>query len=59
MAQLEESYYKRILKTVPAEKVFKVMSAEDDFHRRMVQGQRGGKWGKDKFHEGSRPQHER
>ena len=40
MAQVEQSYYKRILKVVPAEKVLKVMRAEDDFHRRMVQNQR-------------------
>ena len=40
-AQIEESYYKRMLKVVPAEKVFKVMMAEDDFHRRMVRGNRG------------------
>jgi polyhydroxyalkanoate synthesis regulator phasin len=43
MAELEESYYQRFLKTLPAAKVFKVMKAEDDFHRRMVQGQRQGK----------------
>lgn len=41
MAQQEQSYYKRILKVVPAEKVLKVMRAEDDFHKRMVQKQRG------------------
>lgn len=41
MAELEQNYYKRILKVVPPEKVFRVMKAEDDFHRRMVQGQRG------------------
>lgn len=41
MAKLEQDYYKRFTKAVPAEKVFKVMKAEDDFHRRMVQGQRG------------------
>ena len=52
MAELEQSYYKRMLKTVPPEKVFKVMKAEDDFHRRMVQGQRG------KHREGKRPRSE-
>lgn len=41
IAQVEENYYKRILKVVPADKVFKVIKAEDDFHRRMVQRQRG------------------
>lgn len=40
MAEVERDTYKRILKVVPAEKVFKVMKAEDEFHRRMVQGQR-------------------
>lgn len=40
MAEVERDTYKRILKVVPAEKVFKVMKAEDDFHRRMVQGPR-------------------
>lgn len=37
-AQLEQNYYKRLVEAVPASKVFKVMKAEDDFHRRMVQG---------------------
>ncbi len=37
--QLEQTYYKRFVEIVPASKVFKVMKAEDDFHRRMVQGQ--------------------
>lgn len=40
MSELEQTFYQRIIKNVPAEKVFKVMQAEDDFHRRMVQGQR-------------------
>ena len=39
-AELEQKYYQRMLKVVPPEKLFKVMQAEDDFHRRMVQGQR-------------------
>lgn len=43
-AQLEQNYYRRLLEVVPASKVFKVMKAEDDFHRRMVQGPRG-RWG--------------
>jgi len=42
-AQLEQAYYIRLLALVPASKVFKVMSAEDDFHRRMVQQGRGRK----------------
>lgn len=39
MAVIEQTFYKRVLKDVPAEKVFKVIKAEDDFHRRMVQRQ--------------------
>lgn len=35
-AELEQDYYKRILRKLPAEKLFKMMKAEDDFHRRMV-----------------------
>lgn len=55
MAKLEQDYYKRILKVIPAEKVLKVMKAEDDFHRRMVQGsRRRGKPGENP--EGRRPQ---
>ena len=41
MAELEQNYYKRFMKVIPPEKVFQVMKAEDDFHRRMVQRQRG------------------
>ena len=40
MAELEQSYYKRILKVIPPEKVWRVMKAEDEFHRRMVRGKR-------------------
>lgn len=40
MAKVELDYYKKLVKAVPAEKVFKAMSAEDKFHRQMVQGQR-------------------
>ena len=55
MAKLEQDCYKRILKVIPAEKVLKVMKAEDDFHRRMVQGsRRRGKPGENP--EGRRPQ---
>lgn len=41
MAELERNCFEHILKVVPPEKVLKVIEAEDDFHRRMVQGQRG------------------
>ena len=40
MAVLEQKYYKRMVNAVPADKVFKVIKADDEFHRRMVQGQR-------------------
>lgn len=35
-AELEDSYYKRILKAVPADKVFKAMSSEDEFFRTVL-----------------------
>ena len=41
MAELEQEYYKRIMKVVPANKIIKVMRAEDNFHKRMVQNNRG------------------
>ena len=41
MAELEQSYYKRFLRVVSPEKLFRMMKAEDDFHRRMVRGERG------------------
>lgn len=37
-AELEESYYKKMCKVVPAKKVFEAMIAEDLFHRNMLQG---------------------
>ncbi len=40
MAEMEADFYKNIVKVIPAEKAFKVMKAEDDFHRKMVQRQR-------------------
>lgn len=40
MSKVEQSYYKRILAAIPAEKVWLVMKAEDEFHRRMVRGKR-------------------
>ena len=46
MAELEQEYYKRIMKVVPANKIIKVMRAEDNFHRRMVQNNRGRQTGK-------------
>lgn len=36
MAQIQESYYKKLSKVVPAQKVYKAMLAEDVFHRMML-----------------------
>ena len=36
IAQIEETYYKRMCKAVPAQKVFMAMQAEDDFHRQAL-----------------------
>jgi len=36
MAQLEESYYKKLCKLLPSPKVYKAMLAEDMFHRDML-----------------------
>lgn len=44
MAEVEASYYKRICKVVPAEKMFKLMLAEDQFHRQMVKGGTQHQW---------------
>ncbi len=35
-AQLEEQYFKRMCKVIPARKVYLVMKAEDKFHRKML-----------------------
>lgn len=40
MAQLEQDYYDRLCRAVPAGKVFKAMQAEDRFHRNMVRQSR-------------------
>ena len=36
IAQIEETYYKRMCKVVPAKKVFMAMQAQDDFHRQAL-----------------------
>ena len=36
IAQIEETYYKRMCKAVPAKKVFMAIQAEDDFHRQAL-----------------------
>lgn len=38
VTKVEEDYYKRLCKVVSAEKMFKLMKAEDHFHRQMVRG---------------------
>jgi len=36
MAQIQESYYKKMYKAVPAQKVYRAMIAEDIYHRMML-----------------------
>jgi len=36
MAEVQESYYKKLYKAVPAQKVYKAMLAEDIYHRMML-----------------------
>ena len=36
MAQIQENYYKKLYKAVPAEKVYKAKLAEDIYHRMML-----------------------
>ena len=36
MAQIQENYYKKLSKEVPAQKVYKALLAEDDYHRMML-----------------------
>lgn len=36
MAQIQENYYKKLYKAVPAQKVYKAMLAEDIYHRMML-----------------------
>ena len=38
MAQLEVSYYKKMCQDVSPKKVYRAMCAEDQFHRRMLEG---------------------
>lgn len=40
MAELERSYCKKMLKVLPAGKILKLMRAEDEIHRKMVQRSR-------------------
>ena len=36
-ADIEESYYKKMCKAIPAKKVYAIMRADGDFHREMLQ----------------------
>lgn len=36
MAEIQENYYKKLSKAVPAQKVYKAMLAEDIYHRMML-----------------------
>ena len=36
IAQIQENYYKKLYKAVPAQKVYKAMLAEDNYHRMML-----------------------
>lgn len=36
LAEVEDSYYKKMCKAIPAKKVHEAMKAEDRFHRRML-----------------------
>ena len=44
VAEVEADYYKRLCKAVGAEKMFKLMQAEDKFHRQMVRGGNQHQW---------------
>ena len=36
LAEVEDTYYRKMCKTIPAKKVHEAMKAEDRFHRRML-----------------------
>ena len=38
LKQLDQTYHKKMMKVVPASKVFDAMRAENDFHRNMMKG---------------------
>lgn len=37
LAELEDSYYKKMCRAIPSKKVFAAMKAKDKFHRKMLQ----------------------
>ncbi len=41
-AQIEETYYKKMCKTISAKKVYRLKMADDAFHREMLRGFGGG-----------------
>ena len=44
LKQLDQTYHKKMMKVVPASKVFDAIRAENDFHRNIMKGfQRGGR----------------
>lgn len=45
IAKLEQTYYPKFCKLIPAKKVFKVLQAENDFHRDMIQVPQMPRWG--------------
>ena len=47
LRQLDVVYHKKMLKVIPASKVYEVMKAENGFHRQMMKGwQQRGNWQK-------------
>lgn len=44
LRQLDVVYHKKMLKVIPASKVYEVMKAENGFHRQMMKGWRRGGW---------------
>ena len=43
LRQLEQTYHKKMMKVVPASKVFDAIRAENDFHRNMMKGFQHGR----------------
>lgn len=44
LRQLDVVYHKKMLKVIPASKVYEVMKAENGFHRQMMKGWQRGGW---------------
>lgn len=69
LAEVEEKYYEKMMKAIPASKVWRIMKADDDFHRQMLShfnqakgkdarqgnGQRHGMHNRQKGNGGPRP----